>query len=496
MKKGTDEPTDVLAYRIAWNRALGVSIEDIAKMEEQLRGHSRSTVYRAYRVAQQSGMLITEMRVPLGEHADMAMLHVLDYDVARRIRAGFSEHRRPREVIVVPNAPEKASEDERAVIEAIRRSEAFWDMEEEASVQAIVDDLMKDPVIAGRMPNGRDRVWRIVESRRQSPYTPASLTTAEWIARAAATRLQMAVARKECSCIGVSYGRLCHGVASAIYRDLREYAVPGRSGAAVDAPTVFSMVGSLSGLAPYLDRREQASEHSANNCAQRLAASYNAPPAVVITQQSHVPAELAAKPALFHDILRYIGADQSVKAVFGKGFAERRLAADHSILPDPAEMMLATGAIDGELAPTDGLLSQADTLLTGMGGFRLASRGPRLFGLTREDVIALTEAGVAGDIAGRLFYDPTRMRQPDALELINATNARFLTPTLGDFIRVAHRSRANGGKTLGTVVMATGGAERAHALRCLIEYYGAISVLVIDAELAQALLAQIARPMA
>ncbi|NSW58003.1 MAG: hypothetical protein HPY44_18515 [Armatimonadetes bacterium] len=112
---------------------------------------------------------------------------------------------------------------------------------------------------------------------------------------------------------------------------------------------------------------------------------------------------------------------------------------------------------------------------------------------------SLTQAGAAEDIAGRLYYDPTRMRQHEALEPISTAKARFLTPTLGDFIRVANKSRTDEEKTkqtLGTVVMATGTAERPHALRCFIKYSGVIAVLVIDAEPAQALLAEIAPPMA
>lgn len=476
-----------IALRVAWNRALGLSMEDIVAQEFSLHKHSRATIYRALKVALQEGMLITQPQVILPPDHEELLPHVTEYDLTQQVLARFPSHRAPAEIIIVPVPEETMSEEERCVLGAIRRSEAFWAMQGQADDEDLVIQTLANPQVQ-QAGVARDLVAELVAGHREHPYTPAEIEAARRVGRAGAIRLSWAVADRQAQTIGVSYGRLTNNLSQSARQEWQPYGEGRERDRAAGEPHVFSLVGPLSGIPQHVDQRELVSEQSANNNAHLLATHLRARPATIITQQSHVPPTLAQDPALFRDILRYVEADSSVQAVFGGGFADSRTTAAGEVLPDPAEVLLRDDRLLAAPGLSGGLLEEADALITGVGSFQLDSRGPRLFGLRREDMEPLKNAGVVGDIAGRLLYDPTRVRREDDLELINRTNARFLTPTLGDFMAAARRARRTPGEALGTMVLATG-ADKAPVLRCLIEYYGAISVLVMDRSLALALLA-------
>jgi hypothetical protein len=519
------------AFEAAYSVAAGLSVDDLHRRT----GRSRPSLYRDLEIARNLGWLDDRPRLamPYGEARLELEATLRDFRLADSVLDLFASPVRPQEVIVAPTAPPTPEEEvEEAVCAALRRFISRRETEAQRAPDQAPDsgtrvcdvteltgldvsDLAAEvcsvnPVIRALAAEafasdvGR-RLTDLVARHVTEPYTRRDVRRSERVGLAAADRFLEALAAGALQRVGLSWG---HNVAVFVKALRLEFPGSGRQLSPAEKQLqerahdlrIFALIGSL-GLDTRLDAREAGTSRGANANCGNLAARLGAPPPLALTQPALISGRYydpyAAGPLGSATRLtmawRYIEADASIMEVYGQGVGSRRVTENGDPQPDPAVEFAATGTLSGA---DGGLIAEADALITGVGPGTEDSRLRRLRMLSPRDVEVAGEAGVVGDVSGRLFWPPTAPPSGDLRRKVAAINARIIGPTLADFIHVTRRAREKRAAdpahlALGTMVV-TSGPDKANAVRRLVEY-GAVHTLVIDADLAAELIRQAGR---
>ncbi len=497
VRRSSDVELRRFAYECAWHLSLGMGVDEIV----EATGKSRPTIYRAIEQAKDLGWLSDRPRLtmPPGNERDEMERYVTDRYKAKQVRDVFGSSVRPTEVIVVPAPPETPDLRLRAAIcRAIRHSGQYQktyvarDPDWAAALPQIVDDVARAPGVAEAVAEtGADaaKFHEFVVHHVEQPFTWRDYERAQRVGRAAAERFCRALDDGVVKVAGLSWGYHVYAFATAVAMDFPAYGgsrlETGQRTESANDVQLFPLIGSLA-LAPSVDTREFAGRSSANANCVTVAKRIGAPEPVALTQPAAIPApsdeaDQADEALELRTIWRYVQADWSVQMVFGKNLADRRISREGQPVPDPAELLIRGEHVG---LPPEALIARADTLVSGIGACTWDSRAPRLGLISLRDFKALgEEAQAVGDLSGQFFWDPLLAPTEPNKEQIRRANAHIISPRLGEFILATRRAKDEG--RLGTVVLASG-KRKANAVKAACNW-GAVNVLIVDSDLADAL---------
>lgn len=488
MRRSSDVELRRFAYECAWHLSLGMGVDEIV----EATGKSRPTIYRAIEQAKDLGWLSDRPRLtmPPGNERDEMERYVTDRYKAKRVKDVFGSSVRPTEVIVVPAPPETPELRLRAAIcRAIRHSELYRETyvgsptpDWAAILKALVEEVTKAEGVAeaGADPT---TIQDLVRYHVERPFTSRDYERAERVGRAAAERFCRAVDDGVVKVAGLSWGYHVYAFATAVAMEFPAYGSSRpeiwKRTESVNKVQLFPLIGSLA-LDPTVDTREFAGRSSANANCVTVAKRIGAPEPVALTQPAAIPAPFH-EPLELRRIWQYVQADWSVRMVFGIDLADRRVNPEGQPLPDPGELLIRGEHVE---LPPEALIAKADTLVTGIGACTWDSRAPRLGLISLSEFAALGEEGQAvGDLSGQFFWDPLLAPSEPSKQRIRRANAHIISPRLGEFILATRRAKDEG--RLGTVVLASG-KRKANAVKAACNW-GAVNVLIVDSDLADAI---------